>query len=242
MVYDSDELSSKIFTAFPSFQESHSSVTPSQLKEDLWRAVTLVVTKKQILKNLSGDESQLHSYLWSSQSLWRIHMQVQDFLSAYMCVCVLILVFSALAEMRSLQCSCVILLSSWSVLWGPTHYLLPSEQLDKIHLMGCQEVCFFSFLRSSCQVLSFSNNQSCPCTMISRSLSGMQTQQGDTGQQLPMSGNRRAATSALVSLTGMVCLLVTLQPPLLVTLQPSHLNVYCFLPTTKVLLIYDVGS
>lgn len=61
MVDDSDELSSKIFTAFPSFQESHSSLNPSQLKEDLWRAVTLVVTRRQILKNLSGDESRSHS-------------------------------------------------------------------------------------------------------------------------------------------------------------------------------------
>lgn len=58
MVDDSDELSSKIFTAFPSFQESHSWLTPSQLKEDLWRAVTPVITTKQMLKNLSGDESQ----------------------------------------------------------------------------------------------------------------------------------------------------------------------------------------
>lgn len=58
MVDDSDELSSKIFTAFPSFQESHSLLTPSQLKDDLWRAVTLVVTRKQILENISGDESR----------------------------------------------------------------------------------------------------------------------------------------------------------------------------------------
>lgn len=35
MVDDSDELSSKIFTAFPSFQKTHSSVTLSQLTEDL---------------------------------------------------------------------------------------------------------------------------------------------------------------------------------------------------------------
>lgn len=32
MVDDSDELSSKIFTAFPSFQESHSSLTPFSVK------------------------------------------------------------------------------------------------------------------------------------------------------------------------------------------------------------------
>lgn len=69
--------------------------------------------------------------------------------------------------------------------------------------------------------------------MISHSLSGMQTQRGDTGQQLPMSENRRAATSALVSLTGMVCMLLGLHLPLLVTLQYSHINVCCFLPTTK---------
>lgn len=61
MVDDSDELSSKIFTAFPGLQESHSSLTPSQLKEDLWRAGTLVVTRIQILKNLSGDENWSHS-------------------------------------------------------------------------------------------------------------------------------------------------------------------------------------
>lgn len=61
MVDDSDELSSKIFTAFPSFQESDSLLTPSQLKEDLCRAVTLVVTRKQMLKNLSGNENPSHS-------------------------------------------------------------------------------------------------------------------------------------------------------------------------------------
>lgn len=44
MVDDSDELSSKTFTAFPSFQSSHSSLTPSQLKEVLWSAVTLLNT------------------------------------------------------------------------------------------------------------------------------------------------------------------------------------------------------
>lgn len=148
-------------------------------------------------------------------------------------VCVLILVSSALVEMRSLQCSCVILLSSWSGLWGPTHYLLPQSSWIKYTWWCAKKYAFFYFLRSTCRVLSFSNNQSCPCTMISRSLSGMQTQQGDTGQQLPMSGNRRAATSALVSLTGMVCMLVTLHPPLLVALQSSHINVYCFPPTTK---------
>lgn len=98
----------------------------------------------------------------------------------------------------------------------------PSEQLDKIHLMVCQEVCFFSFLRLSCRVLSFSINQSCPCTMISRSLSRIETQRGDTGQQLPMSGNRRAATSALVSLTDVVRMLPALHPPLLVALQYFH--------------------
>lgn len=68
-----------------------------------------------------------------------------------------------------------------------------------------RSVLFFpSSLRLSCRVLSFSNNQSCPWTMISYSLSGTQTQSADTGQQLPMSGNRRAATSALLSLTGML--------------------------------------
>lgn len=55
MVDDSDELSSKIFTAFPSFQESNSLLTPSPLKEDLCRAVTLVIIRKQMLYNLSGD-------------------------------------------------------------------------------------------------------------------------------------------------------------------------------------------
>lgn len=50
MVDDSDELSSKIFTTFPSFQESHSLLTSSQSKEDLWRAVILVITRKQLQK------------------------------------------------------------------------------------------------------------------------------------------------------------------------------------------------
>lgn len=63
MVDDSDELSSKIFTTFPSFQESHSLLTPSQLKEDLGRVVTLVVTRKQILKNLRGHENRSHLVL-----------------------------------------------------------------------------------------------------------------------------------------------------------------------------------
>lgn len=52
IVDDSDELSSKIFTAFPSFRESHSLLTPSQLNEDLWRAVTPVVTRVEWRREL----------------------------------------------------------------------------------------------------------------------------------------------------------------------------------------------
>lgn len=56
MVDDSDELSSKIFTAFPSFQESHSLLSPSQLKEDLCRAVAWLLTCKQMLKKKERKE------------------------------------------------------------------------------------------------------------------------------------------------------------------------------------------
>lgn len=233
MVDDSDELSSKIFTTFPSFQESHSLLTPSQLKEDLGRVVTLVVTRKQILKNLRGHENRSHLVLWSWQSLWRIHAQVQAFQCAYVCVCT----DPNLGGPHWNEISPVFLRDFivFMVCIMSTHPLPPpSEQLDKIHLMVCQEVCFFSSsVRLSCRLLSFSINQTCPCTMISRSLSRMQTQRGETGQQLPMSENRRAATSALVSLTMIVCMLLTLHPPLLVTLQYSYINVYCFPPTTK---------
>lgn len=107
---------------------------------------------------------------------------------ACVCVCGTNPNLSGPTEMRSLQCSCLILLFSGSVLWAPTHYLLPQSSWKKIYLMLCQEVFFFPFsVRLSCRLLSYSNNQTCPCTMISRSLSGTQTQRGETGQELPMS-------------------------------------------------------
>lgn len=78
----------------------------------------------------------------------------------------------------------------------------PSEQLDKIHLMVCQEVGFFPPPpRLSCKVLSFSNNQ---VLSVYNDLPQSQRDRGGTGQQLPMSGNRRAATSAFIDWDGVL--------------------------------------
>lgn len=78
-------------------------------------------------------------------------------LSVHMCVPVL--ASTAPDEMRSL-----LLLHDFIVFMVciiSTHpQPPPSEQLDKIHLMVCQKVCFFPSTRLSCSVLCFSNNQS----------------------------------------------------------------------------------
>lgn len=92
-------------------------------------------------------------------------------------------------------------------------------------------VLFFSpSLRLSCKVLSFSFNQSCPCTMISHSLSGIQTQRGDTGQQLPMSGNSHLCSGFIdwEGLTDLFALHYWLCSPLCWWLCSTLINVYCW--------------
>lgn len=133
--------------------------------------------------------------------------------------------------MRSLQCSCMILLFSWSVLWVPTHYLLPQSSWIKYIWWCAKKYTFSSSVRLSCGLLSF--RHTCPCTIISCSLSKKnkkKNQRGKTGQQLPMSGTRRATTSALVPLSRMVNIILTAPPSAGVSAVVPH--AYCFLSTT----------
>lgn len=152
MVDDSDELSSKIFTTFPSFQESHSLLNCSQSREDLWRTVILLINRKQISEICS------HSWLWSSEQDPREGLFM----------CVLILNSADPAENETshefLRDFIVFMVCIMSTRPPPP----PSKQQDKIHLMACQEVrVFYSFVRLSCRLLSLSNNQTCLCTMLS---------------------------------------------------------------------------
>lgn len=129
MVDDSDELSSKIFTTFPSFQESHSLLNGSQSKEDLWRTVILLINRKQISEICS------HSLLRCSE---------QD-PSEGLFMCVLILTSADPAENEIspefLRDFIVFMVCIMSTRPPPP----PSKQQDKIHLMACQEVRFFLF-------------------------------------------------------------------------------------------------
>lgn len=172
MAGDSDELSSKIFTAFPGLQESHSLLTLFLLKEDLWER-------------------------WHQLSFYGVWETFFFFFFKYeWCpVPLLLVILTVITEDRCTgaglwECWALILASTgpcWneiSLLFLPdfivfmvcvvgTRPLPPlSEQLDKIHLMMCQVCLFFSFsflllllpfLRLSCSVLSFSIKQ--PWTM-----------------------------------------------------------------------------
>lgn len=93
-----------------------------------------------------------------------------------------------------------------------THSLpLPSEQLDKIHLVMCQEGSFF-LLYAWVAGFYLSPLTSPVYVQWSPTVSAGNKHREDTGQQLLMSGDRRAATSALVSLTGIVCCYWLLTP------------------------------
>lgn len=138
--------------------------------------------------------------------------------------CVMILASTASAETRPLMFLSDFIVSMVCIVIG--HPLPPlSEQLDKIYLVMCQGSLFFPISMPASIAAFYLSllTSSEPCTMISRSLSRMQTERGNTGQQLTMSGENPPLLSFIV---------LVLYHPLLVTLQHSH-NLYRFLPNTK---------
>lgn len=120
------------------------------------------------------------------------------------------------SEMRSFQCSFLILLFSWSVLWVPTHRLLPQSSWIKYTWWCAKKPSFFSFCTPDLRSFIFLQKQTCPCTMTSRSLSRAENRGGGDHRSL-MSGTSRAATSALLWLKRWILLI--LHPPLLVPLS-----------------------
>lgn len=130
IVDDSDELSSKIFTAFPSFRESHSLLTPSQLNEDLWRAVTPVVTRvewrRELVPLITGIS--VGSVRAGAERV-RVHRARSS------------------AAPLKLNLPCV---PAWfycfrlSVLWAATHGLLPESSWIKYTWWRAKKCVFFS--------------------------------------------------------------------------------------------------
>lgn len=132
MVNDSDDLSPKIFTAFAAFQGWPSSLT--------WKHIY----KLSLQNKYNWERTQRQKPPCELQVVF-VTMIARSCRFVIHERAALVLPSANPSEMRSLQCSCLILLFSWSVLWAPSHCLLPQSSWIKYTWCCAKRHSFFFF-------------------------------------------------------------------------------------------------